>query len=307
MSKVPFFAVLDSTIVASFRSCRQKAYLEYAEHWKPRTPSVHLHAGGAFAKGLEYARRAFYVEGRPEDVAIRFGLSALLKTYGDFVCPADSAKSLERMLGAYEYYFTQYPLNADKAVPVTLPGGNRGIEFSFAEPLTWEDGSTILHPNTGDPLLYCGRMDMIVNYAGGMYGEDDKTTSSLGASWSKQWDLRSQFTGYCWGAKAAGFPLQGFLVRGISILKTKYETQQAITYRPQWMIDRWYSQLRRDVRNMLHCYETGVWDWDLDHACTEYGGCVFRKVCLSAQPQPWLENDFERRVWNPLTRVEEAV
>ena len=294
----PFPTVLDSSLLAAFRSCHQKGFLEYFQHYKPRTPSVHLHAGAAYAAGLEAAREAFFLHGKPEEEAIVEGLHALLVHYGDFPCPEDSPKSAGRMAGALEYYFSQYPLSEDKCVPVTLPSGKKGIEFSFAEPI---DAS---HPETGDPLIYVGRMDMIAEYAGAIYGEDDKTTSQLGASWSKQWDLRSQFTAYCWGAGRAGFPLQGFLVRGVSILKTKYETQQALTYRPAWMIERWYDQLLRDVAAMKGCWESGIWDYDLDHACTEYGGCIFRKVCMSQDPTPWLVQDFERRRWDPVTREE---
>lgn len=297
----PFPKILDSTMVASFRSCPQKFFREYMEHWKPNVPSVHLHAGGAYAKGLETAREAFYQDGKTAEEAMAEGLRALLTFYGSFECPPDSAKSAERMAGAFEYYFTQYPLGADEAIPITLSSGKRGIEFSFAEP------TDATHPVSGDPLLYVGRMDMICDYAGGVFGLDDKTTSSLGSSWSKQWDMRSQFTGYCWGAGRAGIPLQGFLVRGVSILKTKYDTQQALTYRPQWMIDRWYDQLMKDIERMKVMWANREWDYDLDHACTEYSGCVFRQPCLSLDPQPWLESSFIRRVWNPLTRVEESV
>lgn len=297
----PFPKILDSTMVASFRSCPHRFFREYIQHWKPKAPSVHLVAGGAYAKGLETARQAYYDEGLSSEDAIAKGLGALLKAYGDFVCPADSAKSCERTAGAYEYYFTQYPLDTDQAMPVVLPSGEHGIEFSFAEP------TDATHPVTGDPILYVGRMDMICNYAGGIFGLDDKTTSALGASWPKQWDLRSQFTGYCWGASRANLPLQGFLVRGVSILKTKYDTMQAITYRPTWMIDRWYEQLLRDIERMKVMWESGVWDFSLDHACTEYSGCVFRQPCLSIDPMPWIEGSFTQRIWNPLSRKEEEV
>jgi hypothetical protein len=300
MSRPPFPQVIDSSIVASLRSCGRKAELETLLDWKPKVPSVHLHAGAAFAKGLEVGREAYYLDGKEEKDAVAIGLKALFEAYGDFECPADSAKSLERMCGAYEYYFDQYPMSTDKAVPITLPSGKRGIEFSFAEPID------IRHPETGNPIIYCGRMDMIADYAGGIYGEDDKTTSQLGATWSKQWDLRSQFTGYTWGAGKAGFPLNGFLVRGVSILKTKYDTQQAITYRPQWQIDRWYDQLLRDVEHFIHQWKSGKYDYNLDHACNEYGGCPFRQVCLSepSKQSNWLETGFEKRHWDPLTRVE---
>ena len=301
LTRPPFPKILDSTIIATFRSCPRKFAYEYLEHWKSKTPSIHLHAGAAYAHGLETARRAYYVDGKDSATAEALGIGALFEAYGDFECPADSPKSAERMAGALEYYFTQYPFADDGAIPIQLPSGDRGIEFSFAEPID------ICNPETGDPLLYVGRMDMICNFAGGVFGLDDKTTSQLGASWSKQWDLRSQFTGYCWGAARGGVPLQGFLVRGVSILKTKYDTQQAITYRPQWMIDRWYAQLLKDVGRMIECWKSGYWDYSLDHACTEYSGCPFRQVCLALEPQPWLEGGFERRIWNPLARTEEKV
>jgi hypothetical protein len=294
----PFPEVLDSTLIASFRSCPRKFYLEYVEHWKPHDQSVHLVAGAAFATGLEVMRESFYVKGMSAEDSLAHGIKALLESYGDFECPEDSAKSATRMAGALEFYAQAYPLETDEAKPHKVSDEKSGIEFSFAEPID------ATHPETGNPLLYVGRMDMIVEYAGGIFGEDDKTTSSLGASWSKQWDLRSQFTGYTWGCKQAGIPLQGFLVRGVSILKTKYDTQQALTYRHGWMIDRWYEQLLRDVERMKQMWESGYWDYSLDHACTEYSGCIFRQVCLSRDPQPWLETGFERRRWDPVKREE---
>jgi len=298
MSRPPFPAVLDSSLMAAFKSCPQKAFLEYFEHWKLRDQSVHLHAGAAYASGLEAARTAFYVEGRNEEASVLVGCKRLVEAYGDFVCPPESAKSLERTMGALEFYFASYPLGTDKAIPLTLPSGKRGIEFSFLEPLDRT------HPETGEPLLYSGRMDMMVEYDGMQLGEDDKTASQLGASWPRQWDLRSQFTGYVWGAARGGIKLDGFLVRGVSILKTKYDTLQAITYRPQWQIDRWYEQLLRDIDRMQRYWESGWWDYNLDHACSEYGGCPFRNVCQMRDPTSMLATQFERRRWDPVTRKE---
>lgn len=298
MTRPPFPSVLDSTTMAAFKSCPQKAYLEFMQHWKLRDQSVHLHAGASYATGIEKARVAYYIDGRSPEDALALGLQALLTAYGDFECPPESAKSAERTAGALEYYFSQYRLGEDKAIPMTLPGGKKGIEFSFLEPLD------IKHPVTGDPILYSGRMDMMCEYEGMKLGEDDKTTSQLGASWPRQWDLRSQFTGYVWGAAKAGIKLDGFLVRGVSILKTKYDTLQAITYRPQWLIDRWYEQLIRDAQRMIQAWESGYWDWNLDHACAEYGGCPFKSVCQMRDPTALLQQQFQRRRWDPVARTE---
>lgn len=298
MTRPPFPTVVDSSLIAAFRSCPERARLEFLEHWKPRAQSVHLVAGAAYAAGLEAARRSYYEDGETLTNAQACGARALMVSYGDFQCPPDSAKSLERTLGALEFYFDQYPLDSDAAKPIRLPTGKSAIEFSFAEPLD------VRHPETGDPILYCGRADMIVEYSDGKFLLDDKTTSQLGASWPRQWDLRSQFTGYCWGAGCAGIKVDGVLVRGVSILKTKYDTLQALTYRPQWQIDRWKTQLARDLSRLMGCWESGYFDFSLDHACTEYGGCMFRKICLSTDSAPWLDAEFERRRWDPVLRTE---
>lgn len=298
MTRPPFPTVLDSTIMAAFRSCPAKAKMEFIDHWKSREPSVHLHAGAAYAAGLEAARVAYFLHGDSPEDAVASGLQTLLEHYGDFQCPPDSAKSAERTAGALEFYFSSYPLETDKAIPMTLPSGKRGIEFSFAEPID------LIHPETGDPILYCGRMDMMVDYEGMKLGEDDKTTSQLGPTWSRQWDLRSQFTGYTWGAARAGIKLDGFLVRGVSILKSKYDTQQAITYRPEWQIKRWYEQLLRDGARMIQSWKEGYFDYNLDHACAEYGGCQFKSVCQMRQPEALLRQQFVRRRWDPVARTE---
>lgn len=287
---------VDSTMLAAFRSCPQKMFRTYIEHWKPQTESVHLVAGGAFAKGIEVGRKAFYEKGMDQDASVEAGLNALILAYGDFECPADSAKSLERTAGALEYYFEQYPFGADGLNPITFSDGRRGIEFSFATPLDFR------HPVTGDPILYTGRLDLLAEFADGVYVVDEKTTSSLGATWSRQWEMRGQFTGYQWAAGEAGIATAGSIIRGVSILKTKYDTQQAITYRTKYEINRWYQQTLRDLKRMVECWRDGWWDYAIDGACAEYGGCSLVSVCKSESPDSWLPMRFEQRVWDPLAR-----
>lgn len=297
MQRPPFPTVVDSSLMSTFRSCEYKAKLEYFEHWKPRNPSIHLHAGKCYAAGLEAARIAFHVQEHSPERAQELGLEALRGEWGNFEAPVDSPKSLDRMLGALKFYFERYPLPTDPAQPIRL-GDKPAIEFNFAEPLGVD------HPETGDPIILAGRADQIVSFAGGTYIEDDKTTSQLGASWARQWDLRSQFTHYCFAAQRMGIRVDGVLVRGVSILKTKYDTQETVTYRPQWMIERGIAQLERDIRRMIYAWKSDAWNMNLDHACTEYGGCTFRQICLVQDGEPFLKTSFQRRRWDPINRIE---
>lgn len=326
-----FPEVLDSSIMASFKSCPQLFKKQYVEDWKGKEVSVHLHAGGAFAKGMEVTRQAFFTGeyqfwskipqptvdgeirfetksfieqhpiGNAED-AIACGLQAVMFHYGDFQCPADSAKSLERTAGAFEFYWANYPLTQEKAfgpVPITLPNGRRGIEFSFAHALP------IKHPVTGNPLIYAGRCDSIDDFLDGIFVGDEKTTTQLGASWGRQWDLRSQFIGYNWGTHESGIEVNGTVVRGVSILKTKYDTQQAVVPCFPWMREQWFEELVYSwIPDMIQCWETGVWRHNFDHSCSEYGGCSFRLPCGSEDEASYLSTFFERRQWSPLTRLE---
>jgi hypothetical protein len=295
---------IDSSMISTFRSCPQSFLLRYVENWAATGNSVHLHAGGAYASALELSRRAYYEQGKSLEEAEAIGMYELITKYGQFEAPEGSAKTLARMMGALEFYYSEYPFDEDSAQPIHLPSQKRGIEFTFAIPLP------ILHPDTGNPILYCGRTDMLVDFAGGCYVLDDKTTTSLGAQWSKQWTLRSQFTGYAWACKQVGIEVQGAIVRGLSILKTKYDTQQIITPRSQFLIDRWYAQLLKDLERMVKMYkeykatkDNSSFDFNLDHACTEFGSCAFVRVCESPEPENWLEGYFQRIEWLPLERI----
>ncbi len=299
-----FPEIIDSTMLAAWKACPQKYMREHLQHWKPKEPSVHLHAGAAYARGLEVARRSFYELGEGKKNAEAAGLEALMEAYGSFSCPPDSAKSLERMCGALEFYFDRYPLGEDPAVPLLLPNGKRAVEFSFAIPLN------LLHPVTGNPILYAGRCDQIVEFAGGLYTFDDKTCSQLGASWSSQWNMRGQFIGYTWAAQQSGITVSGTIVRGVSILKTRYDTAQALVNFSPLLIERWEDGLYAFLHSLKRAWERAnegfqdKFSYNLSESCTQYGGCPFVRVCSSPDPEAWLEMGFERRVWNPLTRIE---
>lgn len=294
---------IDNTIRSTFAHCQQKFFYSHLAKLSPASTSVHLHAGGAFAHGMEATRRAFYEQGMSPDDAIALGVGELIKFYGDYDPPPESSKSLARMAGALEFYFSCYQLGHDYIVPYQDAGGDHGIEYSFAIPLP------IAHPDTGEPLLYCGRFDMLGEHrTKALYVVDEKTTTSLGAQWSRNWNMDSQFTGYVWGAQQYGIPVAGAIIRGVSILKTKYDTAEAIIYRPQWQIDRWYAQLLREVEGMIEIYKRSKLPlYGIDkHACNAYGGCPYERLCASPTPEQWLHPYYEINQWDPLRREHAA-
>jgi hypothetical protein len=274
--------------------------LEYFQHWKLKGGNIHLHAGGAFAKGLEVARDHFYSPGEykgMQEKCVLLGQRALVEYWGDYEAPEDHPKGLATMVVALDEYFKNYPMASDHIQPI-FHGDTPAVEFSFAIPLP------IDHPQSGEPILYGGRFDLLGEYNDLTWVVDEKTTGQLGASWPKQWRLRSQFTGYVWAAREYGTQAAGAIVRGLAIYKKGFGHAESIQYRPQAMLDQWYEQLLRDIKRMLKCWEEGYWDYDLANSCSAYGGCPFVEICSNPRDgEKWLENDFEQVPWYPLGEI----
>lgn len=299
--RTSFPRVVDSTMRGAFVSCGHKFYREHIQQIAPQGTNKDLLAGAAFADGICAARRAFYENNLDQDLACALGAEAIIKAWGTEDTFDDYVKSQERVIFALDYYFQQYPMATDIIRPLEIAPGKFAIESSFALPIP---GTA--HPETGEPILYAGRYDMLGVREGTLFVVDEKTTKQLGPSWSNNWTLRSQFTGYVWGAQAFGHSVAGAIIRGISFLKSKNETQQAIVYRPAWQIERWLDQLRRDVNNMIRSWNEGHWNMSLDTACTYFGGCPFVRLCDNQNPEALVELYYEPHEWDPLAKEHEA-
>ena len=291
---VTFPTALDNTIISTFRACPHKAFRQYLQHLATTTTSIHLTAGGAFAAGLETARNSFYLGKKSAEASLLDGVRALLKEWGDADPAWDhTTKSLDKMVLAMVEALQVWPLGADWLEPFEY-GARNGVEFSFAVELP------VRHPVSDDPILYTGRIDLLGVMHGALFCEDDKTTAQLGPQWIKSWDLRSQFTGYAYAMRELGLPCAGTVVRGVSPQKYMTKTSEAVVYQPDWKIDRWLKQTVRDIEKMKQCWAEGWWDYNLGDTCNAFGGCVFKDLCNSPQPEAWIRSNFVRRVWDPL-------
>jgi hypothetical protein len=255
---------------------------------------------------MEVARRAFYEEGRPQDEAIASGWAALHGEYAGVDDEHWGQKRATRMGEAFVSYFERYPMDQDATQPF-VSWGKAAIEFSFGIPLP------VLHPETGMPIIYCGRFDMLGEQHGLLWVVDEKTTERLGETWSKRYELSSQFTGYCWGAKQHGYPVVGALIRGIGILSKEVKHIEVPFTRPQFLIDEWYETMIKDVREMVASWERTsfdlknqwhptVWEPNFADSCGGWSGCTFMPVC-SIDPvmrERMLEINYVVRPWTPL-------
>lgn len=300
MNKVQFPEVVDNSMRKAFVRCPKSAHWHYEKGLQPPESRIDLHAGKAFAKGLDAARIAFYKESTSHEEAVERGIYAVLEAYGD----RDAGKSNKtkwRMSGALVFYFEQHRMDEDEFRPVVFPDGSVGVEIQglFEIP--------VLHPETGKPLKHSFRFDMLAEDRNGDYwGVDEKTTSKLGDSWALQWDLDSQMTCYSKGGKvlleSKGLDperFKGMVVNGVSILKYDYGHMRVPTPRMDWEIARWHNQMCRDFERWIAMYKGQDHDMVLDHACALYNSpCEYAPLCKSREPHK-IENSYEVKFWDP--------
>lgn len=291
-----------------FRKCERSFFYKYILRRIPPGKNDHLIAGASYAKGLETFRTNYYnTDFHPElpneereEKALIEGFKVLTKEYGDFDPPSEkSTKTWLNTIFALCNYVEEWPPWEDHLHPFNPEGNEPSVEFSFAIPIG------INHPETGEPILYAGKFDMLAETEGGLLAvEDDKTTGSLGVHFTEKWKLDSQITGYVWAAEQFGYNVSGrAYIRGVALLKTKIEYLEVPCLRQRFLIDNWYKQLLFDISRMIDCWHHDYWDFDYGESCSSYGGCPFIELCSIPNPLDWIDSDFVENEWSPLNDV----
>lgn len=327
---------MDATQMTCFRSCPQKFFIEFVLGLRPPGLSIDLHAGGCVAAAIEETYRGLYEKQLTLREALEYAHARFLIEWGNFEIPhfKRTSKTMDRTWEAIvgdgteagRGYFEMYPPETDDIKPFITAEGKPTIEYTFAVPLEpcasgfTSDGRRYssydpdahrdafpLHPS-GRPFLWSGRFDMLGQLASGKaIPKDDKTTGrSPSEEWSRQWQLRTQFMGYVWALQQCGLDVDSVAVRGIGILKESIRHAEHIQPFSDFLIARWYEQLRRDMWRLRRAWDEQYWDFNFGEACTNYGNCIFMDSCNSRNGVQWL-SDFQVRRWNPLLKNPVAV
>lgn len=292
-------AYIDSTMLSTFRACPQKFFVEFGLGLRPAETSIDLHAGACFSATLERFYQEHYFNGCDTTTALARAYATFTSDWGDFIIRKEKhPKTPENMWAAVESYIDKYPPGFDTVQPY-FTSGVPSFEFSFAIPLDFPDFP--VHPVSGDPFIYTGRFDMFGRWNGLPAVRDEKTAQRLESNWAEKWDLRSQFLGYCWALQHSGIPCHTVVVRGVIITSKEIRQVEAIKQYPQFLIDRWFTQLRRDLIRLVDCHRAGHWDYNLGDSCTAYSHCPFMPLCSSPHPENWYSG-YKVQRWNPLLR-----
>lgn len=301
-------ALLDSTMLTTFRACPRKFFHEFCLNLGPKVGiSIDLHAGKCFAVGLETVYNEVFIHKSPVQDALTKAALAFTVAWGQVPDPDQNTsrpnpKTHDRMWDAVEYYFEQYPPLADHVQPF-IHENRPTFEFTFALPLDESAGvgEWPVHPVSGDPFLFGGRFDALGRMGSKVVVRDEKTSRNVpGPYWAEQWDLRSQFLGYVWACNTLGIPVDTVIVRNITIQKTQFSTLEIPKLFPKERVQRWLLQTRRDIKRMVDNWNEQYFDYNFGESCTSYGICAFHQLCISEHPDRWY-GLFGERNWSPIT------
>lgn len=300
-SKITFPIAIDSSAFGDLTACQAKYYWRHLRGLTDRSIKVDLHFGGVIAHSLDVLRRAFFFDKLPREEALHKMRLAALTKWGDFPeQPLDRrgqphVKSLPALLDTLESYVEYFGLETDELTPISS-------EFSFALPIPRTS-----HPETGEPILWTGRIDMVAKGLGGVWIVDEKSTSRLGPSWADQWMLRPQFIGYAWALHEHGYNPSGVVVRGLGIYKDRVEFKPVVVTVTPHMVELFLDQVVDAIERLKTSYYAGnqvltvrdVFHHSFGTACSQYGTCQFLPLCRSPDPERWT-GDYKYEPWNPL-------
>lgn len=313
--KPAFFPpIIDSTIICDWRACKQSCFRKYFQRLGSASIDPDLHFGGCYASGLDTLRKSFYLHGLSSAEALSRACTVITKQWGDYVPPETKTgphiKQWGRCLDALDSYLRQYPFDLDNVKP-HKHGDIPSIEYSFTSHiLNPVSGEPFRHPQTADPLLHSGRIDMIGEAPGPTICPlDDKTA---GREWQINWRLRNQFLGYTDQLLSQNIRTDIFLVRRAIILKNEIKHIQEMVPMPTHMLDRYREMRANTISEMLqhwkfflHLLLSGdeepwrAFDLNLSDACNAYKGCMLQHMCCARFPAQH-EASFPHNSWSPL-------
>lgn len=296
----------DATSISSYEKCPRYYHYKHIEGWQPDNKSPHLLFGGWYATALEHYYKHL-AKGMPEEEAlIAVVREALIATWEYETDPVSgeclpgtgqpwnslhNTKTRETLLRTIVWYIDHF--EEDPTDTVILDNGEAACELSFSLPVT-------------DGLVFCGHLDRLVEYSGGKYVMDQKTTgATITPRFFEGFSPDVQMSMYTWAGKIMfDLPVKGVIIDGaqIAVGFTRYE--RGFVNRSGPVLDEWFENSLWTIDRAREATAKNQFPMNRT-ACGNYGGCEFRKICtrLPEHRPNLLAGDFKRMPrWDPLKR-----
>lgn len=87
------------------------------------------------------------------------------------------------------------------------------------------------------------------------------------------------------------------------MLKTKTTHAEVLLFRPPWQIERWLMDFQYQIEDMIRQWKRKYYRLALDKSsCAAYGGCPYKTLCASPNPDQWILPYYDVQTWDPTAK-----
>lgn len=172
------------------------------------------------------------------------------------------------------------------------------------------------------PVYYCGKLDLGISDANGLWSFDHKTAFMFGDSWIKQMSMDGGQLGYCWAlGKVLNKPVAGYVIDGVRVRRPTVKSQfvgdapidstdfvRLPFFVTPDQLAEWEEDVRQIIRSIFTCYTNSYFPRHRWQCIGKYGPCEFFDVCSTPrdQRQIVLESGlFEQNEWSKGLKTKE--
>ena len=257
--------IVDNTMLQCYNRCPKMFYWTHIENLRLQAGvSTPLYFGAAIHSCLEvWYKGGSYTE----------GITAFANEMTDK--PVDDKRNTQRGLIILDAYWKKWlPEQSVKVLHTETP-----VQIEL----------------TAD-IIFCGKIDLVVEMFGDIYVLDHKTSSNFSNTVAKP---NSQFTGYIYCLRVLGIPATGAILNLIAVLKTKEDFHRLITTRTEWELEEWKrwvcdtkAQIDQSLKyNEFHKYTHSCWQCGYKNLCNsgpESLEQVKKSLYKTEKWEPWL-------------------
>lgn len=271
-----------------------------------------LNFGSAIHKALEY--RYLHHRNKPADASLLEAQALeILKHFDTSPAEEDDYRTSNWAIELIKKYNDAY-----KVEPFNLLVDDKDkilCELSFALPL-FDFVHEGLPFEKSIPVIYIGRIDLAVQWDGGVWILDHKTTSMLGAQYFESMSMSAQQLGYVWAfQELTKQKCQGFVINAIRVKQPPLKPRdgldawwresfqrQRFHVMPEQIVE-WKANTIALVKEFFYHYLQSYFPMKSSWCVGKYGRCQYFDVCtlpLTNRETMLASALFTDNNWSPL-------
>ena len=246
-------------------------------------------------------------------------LARAQQVFADWSVGEEEHRNFSTAVDLITSYNAHYPIEAFEVL--RLPNGKPAIEVPFAVPIGElevnrellvrnPDGTITLRYVGTIKVMWTGKIDLIYKREGRIYIMDHKTTSMMGPSYFREFDLSSQVCGYLWAvSKLLGnVAVAGFIVNALAIRKQtktgkRFEFERYPVPADDSLIAEFVEDVLHDVSDLIEFASRGYFPKHTKWCVGKYGPCQYAQIS-SLPPHSrelmLMSGNFKTVEWDPL-------